>query len=154
LFIDNEFVTSRSGRTFPSVDPATEAVICNVSEADETDVDRAVVAARRAFEEGEWSKMGPSARGALLNRLADLIEEHRAELASLESLDVGKPYFESFNFDLAQTISSYRYFAGWADKIHGKSIDIPGDHVCYTRLEPLGVIGMIVPWNFPLQVIF
>jgi len=96
--------------------------------------------------------MSAKQRGELLYRLADLVGHERETLAFLESMDVGKPYFESYNFDLVQAIDNYRYFAGWADKIHGKSIDIPGDNVCYTRREPLGVVGLIVPWNFPLQI--
>lgn len=152
LFINNEFVESVSGKTFAAIDPATEQEICQLAEGDKEDVDRAVAAARFAFEEGEWSELSSKQRGDLLYRLAELIDQEKEALALLESLDVGKPYFESFNFDLKQVVDTYRYFAGWADKIHGKSIDIPGNNVCYTRHEPLGVVGLIVPWNFPLQI--
>lgn len=150
LLIDNQWVEAASGRTFPTINPATGEEICRVAEADQADVDRAVSAARRAFEHGPWRKMSASERGRLLNKFADLIERHADELARLESLDNGKPYAVALAADLPLTIACYRYYAGWADKIQGRTIPIQGNYFCYTRLEPVGVVGQIIPWNFPL----
>jgi aldehyde dehydrogenase (NAD+) len=150
LFIAGKWQDSVSGKTFATTNPATGEVICQVAEGDKADVDLAVKAARRAFEQGPWAKMDASERGRLLNRLADLVEQHREELAALESLDNGKPYRDSYNIDLPMTIKCYRYYAGWADKIHGKTIPVEGNYFCYTRHEPVGVVGQIIPWNFPL----
>ncbi len=125
-------------------------MICQVAEGDKADVDLAVKAARKAFENGPWPKMNAAERGRLLNKLADLIEKNQEELAALESLDNGKPYRDSLAADLPLTIKCYRYYAGWADKIHGKTIPIDGHYFCYTRHEPVGVVGQIIPWNFPL----
>jgi len=150
LLINNQWVDSASGKTFPTVNPATGEVICQVAEADAADVDRAVRAARDAFEHGSWRKTAASERGRLLNRLADLIERHADELARLESLDNGKPYAVASAADLPLTIACYRYYAGWADKVQGRTIPINGNYFCYTRLEPVGVVGQIIPWNFPL----
>jgi aldehyde dehydrogenase (NAD+) len=150
LLINNQWVDSASGKTFPTINPATGEVICQVAEADATDVDYAVRAARHAFDHGSWRKTAASERGRLLNRLADLVERHADELARLESLDNGKPYAVASAADLPLTIACYRYYAGWADKVQGRTIPINGDYFCYTRLEPVGVVGQIIPWNFPL----
>ncbi len=150
ILINNRWVNSASGKTFPVINPSTGEEICQVAEADSADVDRAVGAARAAFEHGAWRKMPASARGGLLNRLADLIERHTDELAALESLDNGKPFAVAKAVDVAATVACYRYFAGWADKIQGRTIPIDGDFFCYTRLEPVGVVGQIIPWNFPM----
>jgi len=150
LLINNRWVNSESGKTFATINPATGEEICQVAEADAADVDKAVRAARHAFERGPWRKMAAAQRGLLLNRLADLIEKHADELAQLESLDNGKPVAVAGAADLPLTIACYRYYAGWADKIQGKTIPIGGDYFCYTRLEPVGVVGQIIPWNFPL----
>jgi aldehyde dehydrogenase (NAD+) len=150
LLINGEWQDAASGKTFPTINPATEEVIANVAEADAPDVDRAVAAARRAFEQGPWPKMSGSERGRLLNKLADLIEANRKELAALETLDNGKPLGDSLRADLPLVIACYRYYAGWADKLHGKTIPINGPYFCYTRHEPVGVCGQIIPWNFPL----
>jgi aldehyde dehydrogenase (NAD+) len=150
LFINGKWQDSVSGKTFPTLNPATGDVICQVAEGDKADVDLAVKAARKAFEEGPWPRMNASERGRLLNRLADLIEENQEELAALESLDNGKPLRDSRGADLPLTIKCYRYYAGWADKIHGKTIPVEGNYFCYTRHEPVGVVGQIIPWNFPL----
>jgi aldehyde dehydrogenase (NAD+) len=150
LFIGGKWLDSASGKTFPTINPATGETICRVAEGDKADVDLAVKAARKAFEEGPWPKMNASERGRLLNKLADLIEKNQEELAALESLDNGKPYRDSFTIDLPMTIKCYRYYAGWADKIHGKTIPVEGPYFCYTRHEPVGVVGQIIPWNFPL----
>jgi aldehyde dehydrogenase (NAD+) len=150
MFIGGKWVESASGKTFATYNPANGEVICQVAEGDKADVDRAVAAARKAFEEGPWPKMPASERGRLLHKLADLIEQHREELAALESLDNGKPYRDSYHIDLPMTIKCYRYYAGWADKVQGKTIPVEGPFFCYTRHEPVGVVGQIIPWNFPL----
>ncbi|MGH9612477.1 MAG: aldehyde dehydrogenase family protein, partial [Bryobacteraceae bacterium] len=150
LLINNEWVKSQSGKTFPTLNPATGEEICQVAEADAADVDKAVRAARAAFERGPWRKMAAAERGRLLNKLADLIEKHIDELSELEALDNGKPVHVARAADLPLTIACYRYYAGWADKVQGKTIPVAGDYFCYTRLEPVGVVGQIIPWNFPL----
>jgi aldehyde dehydrogenase (NAD+) len=150
LFINGKWQDSASGKTFETLNPATGEVICKVAEGDKPDVDLAVKAARKAFESGPWPKTAAAERGRLLHKLADLIEQNREELAALESLDNGKPYRDSLNADLPLTIKAYRYYAGWADKNHGKTIPVEGDYFCYTRHEPVGVVGQIIPWNFPL----
>ncbi len=150
MLIGGEWVDAVSGKTFPTVNPATEQKIADVAEGDKADVDRAVKAARNAFEGGPWPKMDARDRGKLLNRLADLVEQNLEELAALETLDNGKPIRDSRAADLPLAIDCFRYYAGWADKIHGDTIPIRGDYFCYTRREPLGVAGQIIPWNFPL----
>src|SRR5438876_1999722 len=150
LFIGGKWLDSVSRKTFATINPATGETICQVAEGDKADVDLAVKAARQAFEAGPWPKMNASERGRLLHKLADLLEKNREELAGLESLDNGKPYRDSFHIDLSLTVKCYRYYAGWADKIHGKTIPVEGPFFCYTRHEPVGVVGQIIPWNFPL----
>src|SRR5580698_8409791 len=150
LLINNRWVPSESGKTFATVDPSTGEEICKIAEADKADVDKAVGAARTAFEKGAWRKMAASERGNLIHRLADLIEQHADELASLESMDNGKPVSVARAVDVAATVGCFRYFAGWADKFQGKTIPINGDYFCYTRHEPVGVVGQIIPWNFPM----
>ncbi len=150
LLINNQWVASESGRTFATVSPSTGEEICQVAEADAADVDKAVEAARAAFEHGPWRKMNASARGRLINRLADLIEQNADQLARLEALDNGKPVSVAKAVDVAKTVACYRYFAGWTDKVQGKTIPIDGDFLCYTRHEPIGVVGQIIPWNFPM----
>jgi aldehyde dehydrogenase (NAD+) len=153
LFINNKFVDAVSGKTFPTENPATGDVITHVAEADKKDIDIAVKAATTAFYEGPWSKMDARDRGRLMYKLGDLLEKHKEELAKIESLDNGKPLSEAMGADLFQSIDVIRYYAGWADKIHGKTIPIRGNHFCYTRHEPVGVIGQIIPWNFPLLML-
>jgi aldehyde dehydrogenase (NAD+) len=150
MLIGGKWVDSVSGKTFETINPATGEVICRVAEGDKADIDKAVKAARKAFESGPWPKMPASERGRLLNKLADAIEADIDELASLETLDNGKPLRDSRGADLPMTVKCYRYYAGWADKIHGKTIPIEGNFFCYTRHEPVGVVGQIIPWNFPL----
>lgn len=150
MLIGGKWVDSVSGKTFPTLNPATGETICQVAEGDKTDIDKAVKAARKAFEEGPWPKMSAAERGRLINRLADLIEKNKDELAALETLDNGKPISDAQNADLPLTIKCYRYYAGWADKFHGKTIPVEGNYFCYTRHEPAGVVGQIIPWNFPL----
>ncbi len=151
LLINNRWVASISGKTFPTINPATGEEICQVAEADAADVNLAVKAARAAFDtKAPWRRMSAADRGRLLNKLADLIEKHADELAMLESLDNGKPYGVAKVADLPLTIACYRYYAGWADKVQGKTIPMGGDYFCYTRHEPVGVVGQIIPWNFPI----
>lgn len=150
LLIDGEWVESLSGRTFVTTDPATGKVLAEVAEAGAEDIDRAVSAARRALS-GPWSRITPRERARLLNRLADLIEEHAEEFSQLESLDAGRTIVSMRTVDLPLAFDHFRYFAGWTTKIEGTTIPtgFPDTHV-YTRLEPVGVVGAIVPWNFPL----
>src|SRR6201993_4509978 len=151
LLINNKWVDSASGKTFPTLNPATGEVISKVAEADAADVDKAVSAARAAFDNGPWrKKLTASQRGVLMNKLADLIEKHADELAQLEALDNGKPYSVARAADLPLTIACYRYYAGWADKLQGKTIPVTGRYFTYTKHEPVGVAGQIIPWNFPL----
>lgn len=151
IFIDNEWHTSSSGRTFPTFNPATGVKICEVEEADKEDVDKAVQAAKAAEQRGSpWRRMDASSRGRLLHKLADLMERDRLLLATLETLDTGKPFLQSFFIDLDGSIKTLRYYAGWTDKIHGKSLPVDENFVCLTKHEPVGVCGAIIPWNFPL----
>jgi aldehyde dehydrogenase (NAD+) len=150
MFIGGKWVDAVSGKTFATTNPATGETICQVAEGDKADIDLAVKAARKAFEEGPWPKMSGAERGRLLHKLADLIEANQEELAALESLDNGKPYRDALYADLPLVIKCYRYYAGWADKNHGKTIPVEGNYFCYTRHEPVGVVGQIIPWNFPL----
>jgi acyl-CoA reductase-like NAD-dependent aldehyde dehydrogenase len=151
LLIDGEHVPAADGRTFETLDPSTGQPITQIAHAGAPDVDRAVGAARRALEEGAWSKAPAADRGRLMNRLADLIEEHADELAELESLDNGKPVKMARFVDVNQTVAWLRHFAGWAERIHGDVIPVrqPDMH-CYTLKEPVGVCGQIIPWNFPM----
>src|SRR3954468_23913945 len=153
LLIDGKWRDSLSGKTFDTVNPATEEVIARVAEGDAADIDLAVKAARRAFDSGPWRKMDARDRGMLLNRLADLIEKKKDELADLEPLNNGKPISESRNADLPLLIDCFRYYAGWADKIHGQTIPVRGNYFTYTRREPVGVAGQIIPWNFPMMMV-
>src|SRR5437667_12645025 len=150
LLINGRWVDSVSGKTFPTTNTTPSEVIKQVAETDAPDVDKAVTAARAAFDKGPWrKKMSASERGVLMNKLADLIEKHADELAQLESLDNGKPYHIARAADLPLTIACYRYYAGWADKNHGKTIPVSGNYFTYTKHEPVGVVGQIIPWNFP-----
>lgn len=149
LFINGRFVEAASGKTFPTYNPATGEVIVRVSEADKEDVDVAVRAARRAFET-VWKFTDGSARRDLLLKLADLVEKNKEELATLETLDNGKPLNESLNVDVALVVKCFRYYAGWADKIQGKTCPVDGNFMSFAKHEPVGVIGQIIPWNFPL----
>jgi aldehyde dehydrogenase (NAD+) len=148
-FIGGEWIPAASGKTFDTVNPATEEVICQVAEGDKKDIDLAVKAARQQFETGEWSKLDARDRGALMHELANLIEAEIDELAALESLDNGKPVRDARHADFPLVVDCLRYYAGWADKIQGRTIPIRGNHFCYTRREPVGVVGQIIPWNFP-----
>lgn len=156
MLIDGVWVEAASGKTFPVYDPATEEVIAHVAEGDTEDIERAVHAARRAFDAGPWRTVTPSERGRMLWRLADLLEARLEEFAQLEALDNGKPLKVARVADVPLAIDMFRYMAGWATKIEGNTIPIsvlpaPGaNFFAYTRHEPIGVVGQIIPWNFPL----
>ncbi|RWS00478.1 Retinal dehydrogenase 1-like protein, partial [Dinothrombium tinctorium] len=152
IFINNEWRESVSGKKFPTVNPATGEKICDVEEGDKADIDNAVKAARTAFKLGSpWRIMDASDRGRLLNRFADLIERDFEYLAKLETLDNGKPLKDSKR-DINAAIKNVRYFAGYADKIHGKTIPMDGNYFAFTRIEPVGVCGLILSWNFPIML--
>ncbi len=153
LLIDGKWCDSVSGETFPTFHPATEEKIADVAKANAADVDLAVKAARRAFESGPWATMDARDRGTLIFRLADLIESHIDELAALETLDNGKPIVDARNADLPLVVDTLRYYAGWADKIHGLTIPVRGNYFSYSRKEPVGVVGQIIPWNFPALMV-
>jgi phenylacetaldehyde dehydrogenase len=152
MLIDGRFVLAASGKTFPVYNPATGEVVAHVPEAETEDVDRAVSAARKAFDEGPWSKMSTSQRGQLIWKLADLLEANLDEFAEIESLDNGKPFSVARVADLPLSIDMFRYMAGWATKISGCTLNFstPGAFHSYTVREPIGVVGQIIPWNFPL----
>jgi phenylacetaldehyde dehydrogenase len=156
LFINGQWTDAASGKTFETPNPATGATLANVAEGDAEDIDRAVRAARTAFDEGPWGRITPSERGRIIWRIGDLILEHAEELAQLESLDNGKPYAVALGADVPLAADLFHYMAGWATKIEGNSINIsvpymPGANFhSYTLREPVGVVGQIIPWNFPL----
>jgi aldehyde dehydrogenase (NAD+) len=152
-FIGGRWVPASDGKTFATTNPATEEVLAEVAQGTAEDIDNAVLVARDAFEEGDWSRMSARDRGRLLYRLADLIEQHAAELAALETLDNGKPLRYSQAFDVPATIETFRYYAGYADKIYGQTIPVSGNYFTYTRREPVGVVGQIIPWNFPMLML-
>jgi phenylacetaldehyde dehydrogenase len=158
LFIGGEWVRSKSDKTVPVIDPATGQQVATTPDANEADVDRAVAAARMALEQGPWSTMLPSQREALMWRLAELIDAHADALAELESIDNGKTKFMANIVDIPGSRDYFRYMAGWATKIEGSTIDVSvrapeGRRVsAYTRREPVGVVGQIIPWNFPLAM--
>jgi aldehyde dehydrogenase (NAD+) len=147
-FIGGKWLPAASGKTFETLNPATEEVIAEVAEGDAEDVELAVDAARDAFDNGPWPRLDARERGELMRSLADLIEDEHEELARLETLDNGKPIKDARG-DITMVIDCIRYYAGWADKIHGKTIPVRGNYFTYTRREPVGVVGQIIPWNFP-----
>ncbi|OCA87204.1 aldehyde dehydrogenase family protein [Pseudobacillus wudalianchiensis] len=153
LYIDGKFVASASSKTFQTINPATEEILATIYEAEETDIDLAVRAAKRAFEQGPWSKMSGAEKAKLIFKLTDLIEEHQEELAQLDTLDNGKPISESRALDVPNAIEEFRYFAGWATKNMGQTIPVSGNFLNYTRHEPVGVVGQIIPWNFPISML-
>ncbi|XP_052214728.1 aldehyde dehydrogenase, mitochondrial-like isoform X3 [Dreissena polymorpha] len=153
LFINNEWVNSQSGKTFPTLNPCTGKEICQVQEADKADVDLAVKAARAAFRRGSpWRKLDASKRGQLMNKLARLMRENITYIASLETLDNGKPYLDARE-DIIAATENIEYYAGWCDKIHGQTIPVDGSYFTFTRHEPVGVCGAIIPWNYPVQML-
>jgi len=152
LLIGGEWEDAASGATFETTNPATGEVIARVAEARGEDVDRAVDAAREGLRSEAWRKLGPHRRAELLWRLSDLIERQAEELARLETTDNGKPYFESRQVDLPSVVENFRYYAGLADKVQGETIPVEGPFLNYTLREPVGVVGCIIPWNFPLSL--
>lgn len=152
LYINGEYVPSISGKTFETINPATEEVLATVSEAQPEDIDLAVKAARQAFDNGSWTNMTTAERAHLIYKFADLLEENKEELAQLDTLDNGKPYRVCLEDDIEGTINHFRYYAGWATKTFGQTIPISKDYLNYTLHEPIGVVGQIIPWNFPLAM--
>src|SRR5215469_834595 len=153
MLIDGAFVPASDGDSLDVIEPSTTGVITQIPLGTTGDLDRAVAAARRQFDGGPWRRLKPLERERLLHRLADLIEANATELAEIESIDVGKSVAQARDVDIQGTVDTFRYFAGWPSKIHGRTVEpsLPGDYVAYTRKEPVGVVGIIVPWNFPLQ---
>jgi len=149
MFVGGKWLEG-TGKTFEVFNPATEEVIALVPDATEIEVGATVTAARAALEDGPWGKMSARERGRLIYKLAQRISERAEELARLESLNNGKPFFESSRVDLPSTVECFEYYAGWADKIEGETIPVSGPYLNYTLREPVGVVGAIVPWNFPM----
>ncbi|XP_060071263.1 aldehyde dehydrogenase 1A1-like [Ylistrum balloti] len=153
IFINNEFCDSVSGKVFPTINPCTGVKICEVQEGDKADVDKAVKSARVAVKRGSpWRRMDASKRGKLLSKFADLLERDKDYIASLETIDNGKPYADSLD-DIHASADVMRYYAGWADKNSGKTIPSDGDLFTFTRHEPMGVCGQIIPWNYPVMML-
>ena len=156
MLINGKWDNAASGKTFPSYNPATGEVLAQVAEGDREDIERAVKAARHAFDHGPWRRMTASERGRLIWKLADLLEANTEEFAYLESLDNGKPLGVAKAADVPLAVDLFRYMAGWATKIEGNTIPLsvpytPGaKYLAYTLREPVGVVGQIIPWNFPL----
>lgn len=152
FYVNGDYTSAVNGETFSVLDPATEKEIIKVSEAQEKDIDIAVESARNAFDYGEWTKMEAAERSRIIYKFADLMEEHREELAQLEAIDNGKPYQIALEDDVDGTVQHFRYYAGWATKIHGKTVQVSPNYVNYIVHEPVGVVGQIIPWNFPLAM--
>jgi aldehyde dehydrogenase (NAD+) len=150
--VNGEWVDSADGDVFETLDPSTSETIAEVAAGKATDIDRAVQAARQALESGPWSGMDAADRGRLLFKLADLIEQNSSELAALESLNSGKTINDSTG-DVEGVVNTLRYYAGWADKIEGRTVPVRGGFLCYTLRQPVGVVGQIIPWNFPLLML-
>ncbi|EIE18437.1 aldehyde dehydrogenase [Coccomyxa subellipsoidea C-169] len=150
LLINGKFEDASGGKTFETMDPRTGEPLMTVAEAQAEDVDRAVKAARQAFDHGPWPRMSGRQRGNIMHKLATLMEKNTEELATLESLDNGKAYSAAFSIDVPMAVEHLRYYAGWADKIYGQTIPTDGKMQAYTLKEPLGVVGQIIPWNFPI----
>ncbi len=152
LFVGGKWQDSVSGKTFPAINPATGGTICQVAEGDAADIDLAVKAARKALESNAWKKMDAADRGRLLFKLADAIEKEASELAALESLNCGKTIRDSKG-DMQATANTLRYYGGWADKVEGRTVPVRGGFLSYTLRQPVGVVGQIIPWNFPLLML-
>src|SRR5947207_12940985 len=150
MLIDGKWVEAASGKKFETINPATGQVLARVAEGDKEDIDRAARAARRAFDDGKWARMNPTERQRLLLRIADLIEANGDELAQLETLDNGKPFTESRHVDIPASAETFRYYAGWVNKIYGETNPSDAASFNFTLREPVGVCGQIIPWNFPL----
>ncbi|KAK8472833.1 hypothetical protein PHAVU_002G314100 [Phaseolus vulgaris] len=154
LFINGNFVHSISGRKFETIDPRTEEVIASVSEGDREDIDVAVEAAREAFDRGPWPRMAATERAKIMVKWAELIEENIDEAAALDTMDAGKLYYFNKFAEIPSATNALRYYAGAADKIHGKVLKMNGDFHAYTLMEPIGVVGHIIPWNAPSFAFF
>ncbi|KAJ8245531.1 hypothetical protein GJAV_G00271730 [Gymnothorax javanicus] len=156
-FINGKFEDAENEKTYDTINPTDGSVICKVSYSSVADVDRAVVAAKEAFETGPWGKMNPRDRGMLLYRLADMMEEHQEELATIEAIDSGAVYTLALKTHVGMSIQTFRYFAGWCDKIQGTTIPInqarPNHNLTFTKKEPLGVCAIVIPWNYPLMML-
>jgi coniferyl-aldehyde dehydrogenase len=154
LFINGEFVDAVSGKTFETRDPRTGDVLAHVAEGDKADVNLAVKAAREAFEHGKWPRMSGYERSRIMNKFADLVEQHTEELAALDGADAGKLLLLGKIIDIPSAVQMLRYYAGAADKIHGETLRVSGKYQGYTLREPVGVVGVIIPWNFPTMMFF
>ncbi|XP_032503141.1 mitochondrial 10-formyltetrahydrofolate dehydrogenase isoform X1 [Phocoena sinus] len=156
-FINGQFTDADDGKTYDTINPTDGSTICKVSYASLVDVDKAVAAAKDAFENGEWGRMNARERGILMYRLADLLEENQEELATIEALDSGAVYTLALKTHIGMSVQTFRYFAGWCDKIQGSTIPInqarPNRNLTFTRKEPLGVCAIIIPWNYPLMML-
>jgi aldehyde dehydrogenase (NAD+) len=150
LYIGGKWLEPTSGKKFQTTNPATEEVITEIALAGQNDVDQAVQEARKAVEEGPWSKLSATDRGKLLHKIGDALMAHADEFAHLETIDIGKPIAESRNIDVPFVADLFHYYAGWANKYHGETIPVKGNYLNYTLREPVGVVGTITPWNFPL----
>ncbi|XP_008002687.3 mitochondrial 10-formyltetrahydrofolate dehydrogenase isoform X1 [Chlorocebus sabaeus] len=156
-FINGQFTDADDGKTYNTINPTDGSTICKVSYASLADVDKAVAAAKDAFENGEWGRMNARERGRLMYRLADLLEENQEELATIEALDSGAVYTLALKTHIGMSVQTFRYFAGWCDKIQGSTIPInqarPNRNLTFTKKEPLGVCAIIIPWNYPLMML-
>lgn len=152
LFIGGKYVKSVQGKTFKVINPADESIIAEVQKAGHEDVDKAIQAARDTFEKGVWTRLDPTDRAQRIFKLADLIQKNADELAVLESMDNGKPAHIARVADMEMVHSVFRYYAGWVDKIRGSTLSPDGPFFAYTKKEPVGVVGQIIPWNFPLAM--
>ena len=152
LLIGGKWVAAKSGKTFETLNPATEEVLALIAEGDKADVDEAVKAARKALEESKWSKIGPHQRARFLFKIADLIDQHGDEMAELETLDNGKALTQARAIDVAGAAETFRYYAGWCSKVYGETNPSDPTMFNYTLREPVGVCGQIIPWNFPLMM--
>jgi aldehyde dehydrogenase (NAD+) len=152
LFIANEFVKATGGQTITSINPTDESDIATVQAASADDIDKAVTAARKAFNDPSWRDLAATDRGAIMYKFADLIHSHRENLATLETWDNGKPYSVALDEDLGEVVNTIRYYAGWADKLHGQTISTTPQKFAYTLKQPIGVCAQIIPWNYPLAM--
>jgi len=150
LVIDGKLVPSVSGKTFDTIDPRTGSIIASIAEGGKEDINIAVAAARKAFDHGPWPRMSGRERGRIIQNFADLLHKHADELAGLETLDNGKPFAMARAADIPLSVDCYKFFGSYADKVYGKTIPVDGDFFAYTLHEPIGVIGQVTPWNFPL----
>ena len=149
IFVAGKWQAPVSGETYRPINPANEEPLASVGKGDERDIDLAVTAARKAFDEGPWPRMSPHERGRIVWRLCDLIQQHLDEMAKLESLCTGKTMFDSGKVEIPFAAEVFRYYAGWATKIHGETLQLRDNAFTFTLRHPVGVVGAIVPWNFP-----